>query len=555
MTSRILLFLTIISLIFLPRIGISQIELEIEPIPGFNYNDDHEYVTFYATISPKGNRMIVSRTKDGQEGIELVEFIKNDSLWNGPKSLTLINQAQGNLTWKTVASFSSDGTRIFFGAEFQDTYGDQDIYYSDLINGIWQPPVNIGPTVNTVERETFPWLPPSEDRLYFESNLGPPKEEILKIFYSEKEENGTWKGRKQWFENLNFNHIEKPVVFRDNALLIYGRVSKRDDHHVYLSVLKDESSWSVPVQISFSEKSLEKYDHSTHQPRNVTTTPAFEYLYLKMFWGGIYRSKVSEDLRAMVDNAFISNNDKIVSNPSPIAIQSDVIIQKTSENRTALVIGNSNYAKARLKNPVNDAKLLKSELQKAGFKVFVHTDSDLSSMKESIREFGDELRKNPGVGLFYYAGHGLQRNGSNYLVPVDANIQRAYEIEDECLRADLVLRMMETYENPLNIVILDACRNNPYVSEFRSFDRGLAQPQTAPTGSIIAFATAPGKTASDGEGSNGLYTGQLVQVIKTPGLTIEEVFKQVRIRVGDISNKKQIPWENSSLTGDFYFYK
>ena len=160
-----------------------------------------------------------------------------------------------------------------------------------------------------------------------------------------------------------------------------------------------------------------------------------------------------------------------------------------------------------------------------------------------------------GIGLFYYAGHGMQSGGVNYLVPVDAIVEKDYDIQDECIRADVVLRMMEMNNNPMNIIILDACRNNPYVKSSRSMDQGLAQPESAPSGSIIAFATAPGKTASDGIGANGLYTQELIKAMRKPGLSIEQIFKEVRINVSKMSGDKQVPWENSSLMGDFFFRK
>lgn len=207
-----------------------------------------------------------------------------------------------------------------------------------------------------------------------------------------------------------------------------------------------------------------------------------------------------------------------------------------------------------LKNPVNDATAVADELTKAGFKVMAYTDLDKKQMRNAIRVFGDSLNAHRGVGLFYYAGHGLQSGGSNYLVPVKAEIERDYDIPDACIRADVVLKMMELYDNPVNIIILDACRNNPYTRSFRSTERGLAQPQSAPTGSIIAFATAPGKTAADGDGDNGLYTQELIKAMRLPGVPIEQVFKTVRVNVLRQSDAKQAPWENSSLTGNFYFY-
>lgn len=224
-------------------------------------------------------------------------------------------------------------------------------------------------------------------------------------------------------------------------------------------------------------------------------------------------------------------------------------------NRYALVIGNSAYAESPLRNPVNDARTIADELKALKFDVTAYVNVDKVKFKEAIREFEAKVTQNKGVALFYYAGHGLQYNGVNYLVPVNAKIVREYDIDDECVKADVVLRMLEITENPMNIIILDACRNNPYSKSTRSMDRGLAQPDHAPQGSIIAFATAPGKTASDGDGDNGLYTQELIKALRKPGLSVEQVFKEVRVNVIRLSESKQTPWENSSLLGEFYFKK
>ena len=232
-------------------------------------------------------------------------------------------------------------------------------------------------------------------------------------------------------------------------------------------------------------------------------------------------------------------------------------ILNSSEHKSkiALVIGNSEYPNAPLKNPGNDASSFSSELKLLGFEVIHYNNASRKVFREAIHEFGEKLNASKGIGLFYYAGHGLQSNGVNYLVPVDAIVEKDYDIQDECIRADVVLRMMEMNNNPMNIIILDACRNNPYVKSSRSLTQGLAQPESAPTGSIIAFATAPGKTASDGDGVNGLYTQELIKAMRKPGLSLEQIFKEVRINVAKLSGDKQVPWENSSLMGDFFFRK
>jgi len=224
-------------------------------------------------------------------------------------------------------------------------------------------------------------------------------------------------------------------------------------------------------------------------------------------------------------------------------------------NRTALVIGNSAYKDNPLANPVNDAMLMHKVLSECNFDVIVRTDVNRKQMRAAIREFGNRIKKG-GVGLFFFAGHGIQVKGENYLVPVQSEVLSEAEVPDECLLVSSVLRQMEAAENELNVIILDACRNNPYARSFRSSTRGLAK-MDVPTGSILGYATAPGSVALDGTGSNGLYTSILAENILKPGLKIGDVFMQTRIKVVEISKKdygmKQVPWEASSLMGDFYF--
>ncbi len=172
-------------------------------------------------------------------------------------------------------------------------------------------------------------------------------------------------------------------------------------------------------------------------------------------------------------------------------------------------------------------------------------------MRQAIRKFGHKI-KSGGVGLFYYAGHGMQVNGTNYLIPVGADIQTEEEVVDEAVDASLILRKMHAAGNPLNIVILDACRDNPFARSFRSTSRGLTR-MDVPGGAFVAYATAPGQVAADGSGSNGIYTKHLLTNISKPGLSIEQVFKKVRIQVMGETADKQVPWDVSSLTGDFYF--
>jgi hypothetical protein len=223
----------------------------------------------------------------------------------------------------------------------------------------------------------------------------------------------------------------------------------------------------------------------------------------------------------------------------------------TGERRIALVVGNSRYADAPLKNPANDARAMAASLRERGFEVIVRVDATKTQMETAIIEFGEKLTEG-ATGLFFFAGHGMQVQGRNYMIPTDAKLSSEQRIRLETIDIDAVLDQMQGARSKVNVVILDACRNNPFERRFRSASGGLAQ-INAPEGTLIAYATAPGRVAADGDGTNGLYTAELLKAVNTPGMKIEDVFKQVRVNVARASNGAQTPWEASSLVGDFYF--
>ena len=176
-------------------------------------------------------------------------------------------------------------------------------------------------------------------------------------------------------------------------------------------------------------------------------------------------------------------------------------------------------------------------------------------MREATRRFADKL-VNSDVGLVYYSGHGVEVKGKNYLIPVNADIKREYEVVDQAFDASQFLEMMDNIRGPnnkrVNILIVDACRNNELQKSWRSTNNGQAR-MDAPGGTFISFATAPGRVAADGVGRNSPYTKHLLQALKQPNVPIEQVFKIVRRNVMEETKGEQIPWENSSLVGDFYF--
>jgi carboxyl-terminal processing protease len=228
-----------------------------------------------------------------------------------------------------------------------------------------------------------------------------------------------------------------------------------------------------------------------------------------------------------------------------------------AEPRVALVIGNSAYQGdlPALPNPANDAKLMAQTLKSVGFDVVEAEDANQDEMKQAIAAFSEKLTAagSEGTGLFFYAGHGVQVAGENYLIPVDAKIKREAEVDLVAVSASTVLKQMEFANSAVNIIILDACRNNPLGDGARSLSRGLAKIETAPRGSFIAYSTAPGSTAADGDGLNSPYTKALAETITEPGLSIADVFQEVRTKVLASTGNQQTPWDSSSLTGRFYF--
>lgn len=223
--------------------------------------------------------------------------------------------------------------------------------------------------------------------------------------------------------------------------------------------------------------------------------------------------------------------------------------------RVALVVGNSAYANAPLANPANDARLIAETLRGLGFDVIERIDANLEEIQLATFELQDRLfaAGKDAVGLFYYAGHGVQVSGQNYLIPLNSNIEKEREVAIKAVSAGFVLKQMEFARNRMNFVILDACRNNPLSRSFRSASRGLAR-MDAPRGSLVAYSTGPGDVAADGTGINSPYTLALARIMQMPGVPAEKMFKLVRNSVMEVSNGEQTPWEESSLTGDdFYF--
>jgi uncharacterized caspase-like protein len=215
-----------------------------------------------------------------------------------------------------------------------------------------------------------------------------------------------------------------------------------------------------------------------------------------------------------------------------------------ADSKLALIIGNANYANMpKLLNPANDAKLIASNLESVGFTVVLATDQTQSQMKSAIARFADDTAKagNGTIAIVYYAGHGVQIDGTNYLVPVDVSANSATDIVIGAVSASDLLKTLELARAKVNVVVLDACRDNPFKGTTRGLSRGLARVD-APAGSIVAYSTAPGQVAQDGSTANSPYAEALAKHLVTPGLVLEEIFRKVRIDVSLLTDGAQVPW-------------
>lgn len=303
---------------------------------------------------------------------------------------------------------------------------------------------------------------------------------------------------------------------------------------ILLKELKDEDRLKDVLHLSARLNAIRKQEHQG--------LLSYEKIALEL-------NKITSSFLYILDK--IKFEDKSVGNN-----QLDERTNSIDGKRLALVMGCKDYENGGgLNNPLNDVHGMAKKLKELGFEVMVRKNPNLSTMEIAIDDFGTKLEEYE-VGLFYFAGHGIQVKGLNYLVPVDANLENEDDVKGACLAANTVLANMENATSQVNIIILDACRNNPFERSWgRGIEgRGLAV-MNAPQGSIIAYSTAPGKTASDGMGENGLYTGVLIDELGKDDSSIIEMFQKVRKNVMNISRGTQIPWEATSLVENFYMCK
>jgi hypothetical protein len=226
----------------------------------------------------------------------------------------------------------------------------------------------------------------------------------------------------------------------------------------------------------------------------------------------------------------------------------------TDASRLALVIGNGNYPVAPLENPANDARAMTGLLTQAGFSVSEQINGSRIDMMAAFDKFAADVAKSgTNLAIFYYAGHGAQLDWRNYLLPVDATVRSADQMRQSCVDLNGLIGKLTHAKDKTIIIVLDACRNNPFGSNYRPEQKGLSQ-FDAPPGSLLAYATSPGNVASDGQGMNGLYTEHLVRELSVPGTKIEDALKRVRVKVRIASAGAQTPWEVTSLEKDIFLF-
>ncbi len=319
-------------------------------------------------------------------------------------------------------------------------------------------------------------------------------------------------------------------------------------------IVYETERWkSIPLQLKTNAESPPFYI------LRLQSNAAMEY---KIGFKIAYDATRTVNTIAKTNTTSVENIEKQVKQPTFTSNTSTILntpdTSVTTEKRFALVMGNNHYQNlGSLRNAGNDATDISKLLAQRNFKVRLLVNGTQKQMIQYIRDFSHELQKG-GVGLFYYAGHGVQVSGENYLLPVNADIKATHEVKPEGVNVQRVLAAMSAANNRLNIVILDACRNNPFLQQRQQAKRsidipiGLAE-MRASSGMMIAYSTSPGEIALDGKERNGIYTKHLLQQIKQPNIEMSQMFKRVRKFVRAETKNKQTPWESTSVEGDFYF--
>lgn len=401
-------------------------------------------------------------------------------------------------------------------------------------------------------------------------------EEALSKFMGSPLRNKSYDAQANLYRGISQYHLGNAnMAISYLRTAIYGGVYERDNANLYLGLAflangnKDEAEKAFTAAVS-NERKAEIVSEAYYQRGLVKESRGSTDAAIADFKAALDKNGQNQNAQAKYaqynNSSVAANRGKETENnkAKPSQVLTTQTVDKSlfeaykEEKRYALVVGNSNYPKeiGVLKNPVNDAKDIAAELRKCNFEVDLLIDATHRQLEIAANNLFKKLSEGPKgqtVGLFFFAGHGLQFEGVNYLVPIDASITTPTDVVYACYPADKILGKMEFSNSRMNIVILDACRNNPFPSTTRSGGgQGLAQVRAA-KGAYVAFATAPGSVASDGSGRNGLYTQELLKAMRMPNLTIEQMFKQVRQNVSELSGGKQNTWDNSNIVGEFFF--
>lgn len=351
------------------------------------------------------------------------------------------------------------------------------------------------------------------------------------------------------------NLVSVPV--KDIAEIVYNNGIK-DVFNAYNAAGKPEIKWLS--NISYSDKpevklsacvvnDAEKIQIEVNGTLAPVATRSFKTVKEEGCSGGIQVSQQVALKEGRNSIRLIASNGSGAGNSETLSI-----LYEKAKKRIALVVGNSKYQSgSKLQNPENDAKAISQKLTGLGFTVIERIDANQGDLRAAVAQFGSSVQSQDfEVALFYYAGHGIQVAGKNYLMPVDISPQSEMELKVLAVSADEILdQMAATDENSqrTNIMILDACRDNPLSRTWTrsSGAKGLAG-MSAPPGTLITFSTKPGSTALDGDGKNSPYTSELLKALDVPDLRLEDIFRTVRVRVMELTNRQQIPMENSLLT-------
>ncbi len=418
-----------------------------------------------------------------------------------------------------------DGKTLLFSSNRPGGKGGYDIYRSLLDNsGNWGYPEPLD-FLNTAQDDQLPSVDANMDRIYFTHN------------------------------NNEIRSIPIPDQFRSKPVaFVKGIVRNKETDQGMVCQIQVQSRYSQKKYIL--ESGIANGSYTFVLPLN----DFYEVTFSKEGYGKIY--KTYDLLKESTAKTIIDDIQlELIQNPInqfgnatvlPIA-RSNVSVGK----KVALVIGIKSYTNVPpLLNTINDARSVSESLKTKGFETIeLYDPKNKAEIRDAVIKYSRSLKdQKDGVGLLFYAGHGMQVDGSNYIIPTNANLELKADVEDQCMNLDYVLRTMEENGNHLNIMILDACRNNPFRGFSRSGEQGLSM-VAAPKGSYLVYATKPGSVASDGVGSNGLFTSKLLKYMNTPNLNIEQVFKLTASEVAKDSDDRQRPWISSDYTGDFFFFE